>query len=312
MELLNTNEAVKEYLTECEVSQSLINDVIAFRNEYASDNDVAERISIPPSKYYGKEIWEMSLCAMLQGENLLLSGAKATGKSVLADNLSYVFARPTYTVSFNVNTDSATMIGTDTFKDNEVTLRKGPVYQCAVNGGFGVFDEINMAKNDAVSVLHATLDYRRIIDVPGYDKIRLHPATRFIGTMNYGYAGTRELNEALVSRFLVIDMPAVDEEMIRKIMTTNFPTAKIEPLMNIAGIFLDLQLKAASGEITTKPVDLRGLLSAVKTIQRGLNPISAIKMGITNKSFDAFEKEIVEDVIATRVPKDWTAENIFE
>ncbi len=25
--------------------------------------------------------------------------------------------------------------------------------------------------------------------------------------MNYGYAGTKELNEALVSRFLVIDMP---------------------------------------------------------------------------------------------------------
>ncbi len=59
-----------------------------------------------------------------------------------------------------------------------------------------------MAKNDAVSVLHATLDYRRSIDVPGYDKIDLHPAARFIGTMNYGYAGTKELNEALVSRFL--------------------------------------------------------------------------------------------------------------
>ena len=53
-----------------------------------------------------------------------------------------------------------------------------------------------MAKNDAVSVLHATLDYRRSIDVPGYDKIDLHPAARFIGTMNYGYAGTKELNEA--------------------------------------------------------------------------------------------------------------------
>ena len=46
-----------------------------------------------------------------------------------------------------------------------------------------------MAKNDAVSVLHAALDYRRIIDVPGYDKIPLHPAARMIGTMNYGYAG---------------------------------------------------------------------------------------------------------------------------
>lgn len=35
-----------------------------------------------------------------------------------------------------------------------------------------------MAKNDAVSVLHATLDYRRVIDVPGYDKIDLDPAAQ--------------------------------------------------------------------------------------------------------------------------------------
>ena len=32
--------------------------------------------------------------------------------------------------------------------------------------------------------------------------------------MNYGYAGTKELNEALVSRFLVIDMPAQTEESL--------------------------------------------------------------------------------------------------
>ena len=50
-----------------------------------------------------------------------------------------------------------------------------------------------------------------MIDVPGYDRIDLDEAARFIGTMNYGYAGTRELNEALVSRFAVLDMPAVTE-----------------------------------------------------------------------------------------------------
>ena len=54
-----------------------------------------------------------------------------------------------------------------------------------------------MAKNDAIVVLHSALDYRRVIDVPGYERINLHPATRFIGTMNYEYAGTKELNEAL-------------------------------------------------------------------------------------------------------------------
>lgn len=51
-------------------------------------------------------------------------------------------------------------------------------------------DEINMAKSEAMAVLHATLDFRRTIDIPGYERIELHPATRFIATMNYGYSGT--------------------------------------------------------------------------------------------------------------------------
>ncbi len=33
--------------------------------------------------------------------------------------------------------------------------------------------------------------------------------------MNYGYAGTRELNEALVSRFVVLDMPVISQENLQ-------------------------------------------------------------------------------------------------
>ena len=47
-----------------------------------------------------------------------------------------------------------------------------------------------------------------------------------IGTMNYGYAGTRELNEALVSRFLVIDMPPLTEETLFYLMQSKFPDLK--------------------------------------------------------------------------------------
>ena len=57
--------------------------------------------------------------------------------------------------------------------------------RCARYCGFGVLDEINMAKNEALAVLHATLDFRRSIDVPGYDRLDVDPAARFIGTMNY-------------------------------------------------------------------------------------------------------------------------------
>ena len=300
-----------DFLRQQQVGESLLKDIENFRKQYPLDEQMKVRVSKPPIPFYGKEILEMSIAVLLKGENLLLAGGKATGKNILAENLSYIFGRPSYNISFHVNVDSAALVGTDTFVDNEVRLRKGMVTLCAENGGFGVFDEINMAKNDAVSVLHAALDYRGIIDIPGYDRIDLHPATRFIGTMNYGYAGTKELNEALVSRFMVINMPKQDEETVTLILKTYFPELKDNALKQFVGLFMDLQLKAEHSEISTKSVDIRGMIGALKTIQTGLNPTAAVNMGITNKSFDIFEREIVEDIVLTRIPEDWTRADVF-
>lgn len=293
------------------INRNLLNEIEKFRQKYPVDEKVKNRVLEPETIFWGKEIFEMAAIALLEGENILLSGTKATGKNVLAENLAWVFGRPSYNISFHVNTDSSSLIGTDTFRNNEVVLRTGPVYDCAVYGGFGIFDEINMAKNDAVSVLHAALDYRRMIDVPGYEKIDLHEAARFIGTMNYGYAGTKELNEALVSRFMVIDMPPLEEETLLHLLRERFPEAKEQGLLQLTGFFMDLQTKAAHNEISTKPLDLRGLIGAVKTIKAGLAPRQALQMGIVNKSFDIFEREIIEDIVETRLPEGWSSKDIF-
>lgn len=300
-----------EILREQGVDGALIRQVEEFRRSHAVAEEVRDRVSKPELPFFGKEILEMAVAALLQGENLLLTGAKATGKNILAENLAWLFGRPAYNISFHVNTGSAELIGTDTFEDNRVKLRRGSIYRCAQYGGFGILDEINMAKNDAVSVLHATLDYRREIDVPGYDRIGLDEAARFIGTMNYGYAGTRELNEALVSRFLVIDMPAQTEETLLLILTRLFPDGRREALAQFAGLFLDLQKKSENGEISTKALDLRGLIGALKTVRCGLAPKRAVEMGIVNKCFDLFEREIVSDVVMTRIPERWGREEIF-
>ena len=293
------------------VNEKLIQDLERYAAAYPVEKEVKNRVNKPDIPFYGKEILEMSVSSLLQDENLLLTGAKATGKNVLAENLAWMFGRPVYNISFHVNTGSEELIGTDTFRNNEVQLRKGSISRCAQYGGFGILDEINMAKNDAISVLHAALDYRRSIDVPGYEKIDLHPATRFIGTMNYGYAGTRELNEALVSRFLVIDMPAHTEETLTYVLEQMFPEMKDKARRQLVGLFLDLQLKAENGEISTKCLDLRGLAAAVRTMKKGLSPYLALRMGIVNKSFDIFEKEIIQDVVSTRIPDTWTSDDVF-
>ena len=295
-----------------ELKESLQKRVEEFKNTYPVEGQAKSRVTRPSMAFYGTEILNRAVTALLEGENLLLCGDKATGKNVLAENLAWIFGRPIYDISFHVNTDSSSLIGTDTFVDNEVKLREGPIYQCARWGGFGILDEINMAKSDAVSVLHQVLDFRRILDVPGYDRISLHPAARFIATMNYGYAGTKELNEALVSRFMVIHMPSLTMERMYQILENLFPGIRREAREQFAGLFLDLQLKAQNGEISTKAVDMRGLIGALRLVRGGLTPLEAIDMGITNKTFDTFERELIGDLVMTRIPGTWDRGDVFD
>ena len=271
-----------------------------FQARHPVDAAVQGRVVKPPVEFIGEEILETAVAALLQGENILLCGGKATGKNILADNLAWLFGRPVYTVSFHVNTDSSTLIGTDTFVGGEVRLRHGPVAQAARYGGFCILDEINMAKNDAVAVMHSVLDYRRLIDVPGYACIPLHPAARFIATMNYGYAGTRELNEALVSRLSVIRMPTLRPEQLRRLLQADVPQASEDHIVQCIGLFMDLNDKAVNGEISTHPVDLRGMISALRLMTDGMRPKDAIAISITNKCFDEYEYQLVQDVVMTR------------
>ncbi len=101
------------------------------------------------------------------------------------------------------------------------------------------------------------------------------------------------------------------EEKIMLILKNEFKEADEDKLSQFAGIFLDLQLKFKNGEISSKSIDLRGLIGALKTIKRGLDPYNAINIGITSKSFDSYEKEIIGDIIRTRIASKWNTDDIF-
>lgn len=302
---------MREFLLSQGVSEDLLHGVDEFIAKHDLKEEYEYRIPNIKYKYYGKKTWEKAIAAILSGDNILLSGPKATGKNVLAENLAYLFKRPLWTVSLNIASDPSSLIGSDTFKNNEVTLKKGPVYEAGEQGGFAVFDEINMAKNEALSVVHSTLDYRRVLDVSGYDRLNLHPATRFIATMNYGYIGTRDLNEALVSRFLVIDMPTIAESDLAKLFKEN-TNLKDSAIKIFTKLFLDLQEKSLNSEISSKAIDLRGLLSSIELMNRGLGIRDSLELGIVDKTFDSYEREIVTDVIDTLFARDTKRADLFE
>jgi len=300
------------YLQKLNINENLKKEINSYRESYPVSKELLYRIPKPDNLYYGDEIWNQAVTALLCGENILLVGHKATGKNIFAENLAAAFGRPKWDISFHVNMDAASLIGMDTFRNGEVTFRPGPVYSAAKSGGFAILDEINMAKSEAMAVLHATLDFRRTIDVPGYDRIDLHPATRFIATMNYGYSGTKELNEALVSRFAVIKMPMISKDNLIKLIQDKFETISEQAAEEFANVFLDLQKKCENSEISSKALDIRGLLDSIALMEKGLEVHTALDMGITNKSFDMYEQTLIKDTIGARISKKIKTEDLFK
>lgn len=278
-----------------------------FKNKYPIDSDLVERIPKPKFLYMGDDVLEEAIAAILSGKNILLVGEKATGKNVLAENLAYLFARPMWNISFHVSVDASSLIGDDTLKSGSVTFREGPISLASRYGGFAVLDEINMAKNEAMAVLHSVLDYRRRIDIPGYKLINVHPATRFIATMNYGYEGTRDLNEALLSRFAIIKMPRISDSDLVNLIKTHYPDLKDRYLNDIANFFKDLKDKANAHEISDTAPDLRGIFDGLDLVKEGLEFKEAMRLCLVNKIFDDYEADLIEDLLKARFP-----DNIYQ
>ena len=246
------------------IDAALLEEIRHFREAHPVPPEAAARIPVPQCLYYGKEVWESAAAALLCGQHLLLAGPKATGKNVLAENLAAVFGRPVWDVSMYVNVDAAALIGADTLQKGEVVFREGPICRCARLGGFGVLDEVNMAKN-----------------------------------------------EALVSRFVVLDMPVISDADLQKLLRRTFPDLTPRWAEQFALLFHDLRQKCDSGEISTKTLDLRGLLAALRLIREGIPTGQALKLGIINKAFEPFERQLAADTVWARIPQDAGRSQLF-
>ena len=53
-------------------------------------------------------------------------------------------------------------------------------------------------------------------------------------------------------------------------------------------------------------------MAAVQLVKNGLSVGQALELGIVNKSFDDFERQLVSDIIASRLPGSLTASDIFD
>ncbi|WP_102347507.1 ATP-binding protein [Bacillus sp. Marseille-P3661] len=244
-----------------------------------------------------------ALIALALGKNILLKGPTGSGKTKLAETLSFLFSQPMHSINCSVDLDAESLLGFKTIanEDNRTSIEfvPGPVIKAMKKGHLLYIDEINMAKPETLPILNGVLDYRRMVSNPFTGEVVVAEKDfSVIAAINEGYVGTVPLNEALKNRFVIIDVPYIQGEHLKKVIIEQ-SSLDDETLINKFITFSgDLIIQARNGQISEEAASIRALLDTCD-LAKFMPPLRAIQRGIIEKLEEKLEKAAIQNIAET-------------
>lgn len=301
-------ERVETYCLDCGLTSKQVGNIFATYKKYP--DKVQFRIVNQPDTLYQDThgYIEEAVCSILAGQALLLSGEAGSGKNCAVETLAWIFQRPLYDFSINNQTDKYDLQGSKTIEAEEtdagnviqkVTFQPELLLEAMEIGGFYNTDELNFADAGITGILHSIADGRRYSEVAGYRRVVADENFQLLATMNNGYAGTNELNQALDSRYdeIEFEMP----ESILCILETACPFASKKD-MGICDKVYKKILAANHDATLDMQVSSRNFIKALLKVQQGLSLKRALNMNLTNKLRDADYKKAMRELIEMNCP----------
>lgn len=134
--------------------------------------------------------------------NILMVGRPSTGKTTVAQAISAMTGLPIYTVPFSKHTEEDTFEGKNKVVEGKIGFVETSFLKAYEHGGIIMCEEINLADPGVVmGAMGQAIEKPFILMKDGYVPIRRHPLCIIMGAMNTGTAGSKQLNQALSSRF---------------------------------------------------------------------------------------------------------------
>ena len=171
-----------------------------------------------------------SLCsAVAEGDirSVLLYGPAGTGKTMSCKLICRETGLPLMeTVNCTENLDEF-ILGKYLPEDDKIVFKESFVTKAVRYGGAVIFEEINFARPQYLAFLNSLLDDNGFVRLDSGEVVRRHKNFRFFATMNIGYYGTRELNQALYNRFNAIaELDELSDEAISSMLAARIPLCK--------------------------------------------------------------------------------------
>lgn len=193
-----------------------------------------------------------SICnAVVNGDSqaVLIHGPAGTGKTVSCKLICREIGLPIMdTVNASENLDEF-ILGKFIPEGDKIIFKESYVTKAIRDGGAVVFEEINFAKPAHLAFLNSLLDDNGFVRLDNGDMVHRHKNFRFFATMNLGYFGTKELNQALYNRFhTIIEIASLSDESIKRMLISRVPDceAYIDKLL---GVYHKLKKKIEQEEL---------------------------------------------------------------
>ncbi|MGX9757658.1 AAA family ATPase [Clostridioides difficile] len=300
-----TLDEIEEYLMNNNFKIALIQKIFSTYKKYGKK--VSYRIPKENPNYKDNSNNLKIGCSAIRNKcHILCSGEKGTGKNVFVETMAWIFQRPLYSISTSKETDKFDLLGSksvDTTVDENGISKSTIVFEPEVlleameQGGIINVDEINFADPGVTALLHSITDHRQSIEVPGYKQIKAEENFIVIGTMNIGYEGTSDLNEALSDRF--VDILFEPNNSIYSILKDSCPCVKKSDLLIADEVYTKLTslIKGTNADLDESCMSIRGFIHAVKMSEDLESIKEALIVGVANKVRDTEYRENVKEVI---------------
>lgn len=294
-----TVRSIVNYLQDNGFSAKQIEEIILSHDRTYDDTIKAKIPKEPKIKYLDtKEVNALKIGygALKMGWHLLARGPKGSGKNEFTKTLAWVYQKPLYDLTFNRDVDKIDLQGGNTLEaveENGVTkntIKFAPeiLLEAMECGGIFVADEINFAEPGILGLLNPITDTRCSIQVPGYRKIVAKKGFCLIGTMNEGYEGTNELNQALNDRFIHIPFEA--PKTIYHILKQEYPTTADKYIAVADNIYKKVLALVKGGSMNPDCITIRGFIQAIPFIDI-LGQEKAFISCVANKVLDEKYRE---------------------
>lgn len=193
-----------------------------------------------------------SVCNAVASDDMLavlFHGPAGTGKTMACKLVCQSIGLPIMeTINCTENLDEF-VLGKYIPQDEKIVFRESFVTKAIREGGAVVFEEINFAKPQYLAFLNSLLDDNGFVRLDNGEVVKRHPNFRFFATMNLGYFGTKELNQALYNRFNgIVEIAALPDEAIKRMLLARVP--ECAPVADkLLGVYHKLKKKIESEEL---------------------------------------------------------------